>query len=597
MLPEPHAAAALLITLGALLLFTRHRIPLEYSCVAILLVLVVGFELFPYEGSGERLRGADFMRGFGNEALITVCLLLILGKGLEVSGALRPVGRVLVRLWLLNRTLALLATLLVAAFVSAFANNTPVVVMLLPLLVGVAHRIGMAPSRILIPVGFATILGGMSTTIGTSTNLLVVGVSADLGVPRLQMFDFVLPASIAAGAAILYLWLVAPRILPDRPSPLAGSAPRVFDSVIEVTEDSPYAGQTLADVMRLMQGQIRIERLQRGKGLELVRLPTLQLRVGDRLHVRGSPEAIKKMQESFGEVFAEEDLRRAPEQRLVEIVVTRDAPVHGKRLSELRGATLGRLFPVGIHRPGRRRMTLIEEGTDPVLRTGDVLLMQGNRRYIQELKESHNLLILDRTIQVPRAAKAPLATALMVAVVLAAALGIVPILASALTGVALMLLGRCLAWDEAWSALDTRLVLVIVTALALGMSLSATGAADYIAGGFVAMVRDLPPPLVISGLLLLTALLTEIVTNNAVAVIATPIAVSIANVLGLPPTPLVLAVLFGANMSYMMPIGYQTNLLVMSAGGYRFSDFFRAGIPVQIIMWLTLSILLPWLYL
>ncbi len=597
MWPEPHALAAMGITAVALILFTRQRIPLEYSCVAVLLILVLGFELFPYESGDTALRGVEFMRGFGNEAMITICLLLILGKALEVSGALRPVGRLLVQLWLRNRTLALLATLVVAAFVSAFANNTPIVVMLLPILVGVARRMGMAPSRILIPVGYATIIGGMSTTIGTSTNLLVVGVSADLGVPRLEMFDFVLPAAIAGSIAIVYLWLLAPRLLPDRPSPLEGSAPRIFDAVIEVTDDSSFAGQTLADVMRLMQGQIRIERVQRGKTLELARLPTLKLRVRDQLHVRGSPDAIKKLQDSIGGIYAGRDLRRAPDQRLVEIVVTTESPLHQKRLSELRGATLGKLFPVGVHRPGRQRMTLIEEGTDPVLRTGDVLLMQGDRRDILQLKETHNMLILDRTIHVPRSAKALLAFTLMAGVVVVSALGILPIMASALCGVSLMLLGRCLAWDEAWSAIDTRLVLVIVTSLALGAALSTTGAAEYIADAFVAMVRDLPPPVVLSCLLLLTALLTEVITNNAVAVIATPIAIAIANTLGLPPVPFVLAVLFGANMAYMMPIGYQTNLLVMSAGGYKFTDFFRTGIPLQIIMWLSLSIVLPLLYL
>jgi di/tricarboxylate transporter len=537
------------------------------------------------------------MLGFGNEALITICLLLIIAKGVEISGALRPVGRVLARLWLFNRTLALLATLVVAAFVSAFANNTPIVVMLLPILVGVAHRIGMPPSRMLMPVGFATIIGGMSTTIGTSTNLLVVSVSRQLGGPRFEMFDFMLPASIAAAAGILYLWTIAPRLLPDRASPLAGSAPRIFHSVIDVNDDSPFAGQTLADVMRLMEGQIRIERVQRGAGLELVRLPSLQLRAGDRLHVRGTPEAIKKIQNSFGGGFEESDLLRAPEQRLVEIVVTPDSRLHRKRLSELRGATLGKLFPVGLHRPGYQGMMPIEESGDPVLDTGDVLLMQGRKQDIQELKDKAHLLILDRTIQVPRTAKAPLAIAVLLAVVLAAALGIVPIMVSALCGVGIMLVGRGVAWDEAWSALDTRLVLVIVTSLALGTSLSVTGAADFLARSFVGAMQDLPPAVVISSLLLVTALLTEVVTNNAVAVIATPIAISVANQLDLSPTPFVLAVLFGSNMSYLTPIGYQTNLLVFSAGGYKFADFFRAGIPLQVLLWAVLSIILPMLYL
>jgi di/tricarboxylate transporter len=186
---------------------------------------------------------------------------------------------------------------------------------------------------------------------------------------------------------------------------------------------------------------------------------------------------------------------------------------------------------------------------------------------------------------------------IMIGVVLFAALGLLPIMASALIGVGLMLAGRCLTWNEAWSAIDARMVLVIVTSLALGTSLTVTGAAETLAIGLVGIVDDLPPPLIISGLLLITALLTEVVTNNAVAVIATPIAMSIAAKLGLEPLPFVLAVLFGANMSYLTPIGYQTNLLVMSAGGYQFSDFFRAGLPLQLLLWVVLSVTLSWLYL
>jgi len=182
-------------------------------------------------------------------------------------------------------------------------------------------------------------------------------------------------------------------------------------------------------------------------------------------------------------------------------------------------------------------------------------------------------------------------------VILVAALGLLPILTSALIGVGLMLLSRCLTWDEAWDAVDTRLALVIVTSLALGAALAGTGAAALIAVSLADLLSKLPPPMVISGLLLLTALLTEVVTNNAVAVIATPIAMSIATELGLPALPFVLAVLFGANMSYLTPIGYQTNLLVMSAGGYRFADFFKAGLPLQILLWLSLSIILPAMYL
>jgi di/tricarboxylate transporter len=558
-------------------------------------VLVAAFELFPLAGTIP-LRGANFLEGFGNDALITICLLLVLAKGIEVSGGLQPIGRLLTQLWLFNRLVALLATLVIAAFVSAFANNTPIVVMLLPILVGVAHRSNVSPSKILMPVGFATIIGGMSTTIGTSTNLLVVSVSEELGLPRLQMFDFALPAVLAASVGIFYLWLFAPRLLPDRPSLLAGTRPRMFDSVVAIAEDSPMAQSSLSEFMKKMGGQIRLTRIERGKS-ELVRLPTLTLQAGDRLHLRGTPEAIKETQEALGTDTRGGGLTRAPDERLVEVVVTRESPLHRKRLSQVQRETLRGLDPIGWYRPGQRTMTSVEKSGDPLLRTGDVLLMQGPRPEIQQLMETPQILLLARSIHVPRTTKAPLAMGIMVGVVAVAASGVLPIIASALAGVGLMFLGRCLTWGEAWGAIDTRLVLVVVTSLGLGTALVGTGAAEFLAHSFVGAIEGLPPPLILSGLLLLTALLTELVTNNAIAVIATPIAMSIATELGLPPLPFVLAVLFGANMSYLTPIGYQTNLLVMSSGNYRFSDFFRAGLPLQIILWLALSFILPILYL
>jgi di/tricarboxylate transporter len=600
MSPEAHAVAAMVAAAAALVLFTRERIPLEYTCIGVLVLLAVGFEIFPYRAPGagpnEVLRGTDFLTGFGNEALIAICLLLMLVKGVEVSGALRPIGRLLVHVWRRNPSLALLATLLAAAFLSAFVNNTPLVVMLMPILIGVAHRIGTAPSRVLMPFCFATTMGGMTTTIGSSTNLLVVDAARRLGAADIGMFDFVVPAVLAGAAGIVYLWAIAPRWLPDRPSPLAGTAPLVFYAVIEIDDGSRFAGQALGDVMRLTGTRARIERLQRGE-LEIVRLPSLTLRAGDKLHVRGSPEVIKEVQDFAGATFDPGGLRRGPEQRLVEIVVTRNSPLFGKKLGELQRTTLGRLFVIGIQRSGPARMTSVGEAGDPLLRVGDVLLMQGQAKDIHDLQRTHDFLILDRAIHVPRTANAPFATTVLAVVVVTAALGLLPIMVSALGGVGIMLITRRLHWHEAWGAIDVRLVLVIVTSLALGTALMGTGATLYLAETFVAAVGDLPIPVVLSGFLLFVALLNELISNNAVAVIATPIAVAIAERLGAPVLPFVLAVLFGANAGYITPIGYQTNLLVYTTGGYRFGDFLRVGGPLQLLTWAVLSLALWWLYL
>ena len=593
---EPHALAAVLLTIGALILFSRDRIPLEYSCVAVLISLVSFFEIFPLHGQAS-VSGATFLRGFGNEALIVICLLLILAKGVEISGALHIVGKMLTRIWLKNQALALLMTLVSAAFVSAFANNTPIVVMMLPILVGVAHRTDTAPSKILMPIGFATIIGGMSTTIGTSTNLLIVSVSEEIGLPRLQMFDFTLPAVIAGSVGLLYLWLVAPQLLPIRPSLLSGTAPRLYNASVKLDETSPFTGQTFSSLVKAFGDSVRVTHLERGESTVLARLPTLKLLAGDRLQLRGSPEMIHAAQKTMGGSRPNNQMKREPDDRVVEVVVTRDSPLYGKKLSETRETELRGLSPFGWYRPGSRGVLRLDQSTDPRLRNGDILLMQGPRQQINALIDTPQIMILARTIHVPRSERARRTIIIMIGVLLVAALGILPIMASALIGVGLMLAGRCLNWNEAWSAIDARLALVIVTSLGLGTALNVTGAAESIAMGLVGIIGDLPPPLIISALLLITALLTEVVTNNAIAVIATPIAMTLATELGTEPLPFILAVLFGANMSYLTPIGYQTNLLVMSAGGYRFSDFFHIGLPLQIILWLVLSITLWWLYL
>jgi di/tricarboxylate transporter len=233
---------------------------------------------------------------------------------------------------------------------------------------------------------------------------------------------------------------------------------------------------------------------------------------------------------------------------------------------------------------------------DVTLRTGDILLVQGPRDSVAELKNSGELLVLDATTDLPHTAKAPLALAIMAGIVLAAALGLLPIAISAVFGVLLMIISGCLDWRNATRALSAPVIMIVVVSLALGAALLKTGGAEYLAQVFVAIVAGAPPSVILSGLILLMALLTNIVSNNAAAVIGTPIAISMANQLNLPAEAFVLAVLFGANMSYATPMAYKTNLLVMSAGGYTFGDFLRVGIPLTVIMWLVFSWVLPWRY-
>ncbi|HSD68628.1 MAG TPA: SLC13 family permease, partial [Woeseiaceae bacterium] len=226
--PGFHAIASIVVTIGALVLFTRARFSIEASCLIVLVILVAIFELLPFPVDGKPFAGMRLLSGFGNEAVITIALLLVLAKGIEICGGFASISQFLVHLWRKDASIALLVTLLITATLSAFINNTPLVVMILPVLVSVAHQTKISPSRILMPMGFATIAGGMTTTIGTSTNLLVVTIAADLGVARLAMFDFFVPGVVTALVAILFMWLIAPRLLPDRKPQSTDNATRVY---------------------------------------------------------------------------------------------------------------------------------------------------------------------------------------------------------------------------------------------------------------------------------------------------------------------------------------------------------------------------------
>jgi di/tricarboxylate transporter len=596
----------LLLTAVALVLFTRDRIPIETSSLGVLTVLVLGFHLFPYSNASVSLGPADFFAGFGNEALITICALLMVGKALETTGALQPLAIIVGRAWSTRPVLALLVTLIAAAILSAFMNNTPIVVLLMPILVGVSMRVNFAVSGVMLPMGLATIIGGMSTTIGTSTNLLVVGISRDLGLMQFGMFDFMLPVVIVGGVAILFLWLIAPRLLPERVPPLADTSPRVFSSQLHIKEGGFADGATLSEVLAKTSGRMRVDKVQRSESLFLAKLPSVILQPGDRLFVKDSPDNLKHYESILGAtLFNTSDIEHPVDddtplqekgQQLAEVVVTRGSPLHRRSLAAVRFSSSYGLLPLAVHTARAPGSQATGDLNSIRLRAGDVLLVQGTRDAIDTLKSSGNMLVLDGTTDLPHTEKANGALAVMAFVVLAAATGLLPISISALIGVGLMLTLGCLNWRDAAGALSTPVIMIIVTSLALGKALIGTGMADYLAISFVGLVSDMPIAVILSAFILIMTVLTNVVSNNAAAVIGTPIAIAIAQQLGVNPEPFVLAVLFGANMSFATPFGYQTNLLILSAGGYKFSDFMRVGIPLIIIMWIGFSIILPILY-
>ncbi|HSM68356.1 MAG TPA: SLC13 family permease [Xanthomonadales bacterium] len=596
LLPNEHALAVLIMTVLALYLFTREKIPLETSSLLVLLVLVVGFELFPYRTDSGPLDTAGFFHGFGHEALVAVCALMIAGQALVRTGALEPVARRLARFWRWSPLLAMLVTLLVAAVLSAFMNNTPIVVLMLPMLIGAAVRNESSSSGVLLPMGLATLIGGMGTTIGTSTNLLVVSVAADMGMERFEMFDFMVPVLIAGGVAMLYLWLIAPRLIPERQPPLTDQSSRVFHAQLAVPDGHRLIGKPLAAVFQKAGKDLQVLRLLRGENLLIAPLPDVRLQAGDKLEVSDTADMLKEFQSELGFVLIVEE-GMAPDTeggdlQLAEVAVTGGSRLHGMRLGDANLKQRYGLDLIALHGAGGATGYKTPGLLQRKLRASDVLLVQGRARDISALKRSGELLVLDATTDLPHTSKAFVALLVMVMVIALAAFGILPIHISATLGCFALIISGCLSWRDATQALSVQVILIIVASLALGSALMKTGGADYMAQVFLFVTLGLSPPLVLALLMLLMAILTNIVSNNAAAVIGTPIAISIAMELGLPLEPFVLAVLFGANLSFVTPMAYKTNLLVMNAGGYKFGDFVRVGTPLTLIMWLVLSVVL-----
>ena len=606
MTPDAHGIAVLVLIVTALYLFTRDRLPLESSSLAVIIVLIAGFHLFPYEVNGVPVDPAQFLLGFGNEALVAICSLIVIGKALETTGALQPVARFAGNQWL-KRPKAALLFMLVAVFVlSAFINDTPIVVLMIPILVGIALRTKRPASGFMLPMGLATIMGGMSTTIGTSTNLLVVGITRDLGVADIAMFDITVPALMVGSVGIIFVWLIVPRLLPDRAMPMSDTRPHIFESQLIIREGGFAEGKTLGEVLEKTDREMRVEQIRRGDTLVLARLPSVTLQPGDRLRIKDTPENLKRFEKLIGatiqvtavdeETTSSESSRGESEQQLAEIVITADSPLHLRTLKDVSlDAWLG-LIPLAVHQARVPREWEAAEPASVRLRAGDVVLVQGAHASIDAAKCDNNVLVVDGTTEPPRPHRAKRALLVLSLVVGATALGLLPISVSALIGVGLTIALGCLSWRDVGRSLPVAVIMLIVASLAMGKALVATGMAEYLAAGFVSSAGALPTPAILSVFILIMAVLTNIVSNNAAAVIGTPIAIAAAQQLGVDPLPFVLAVLFGANMSFATPFGYQTNLLILSTGGYHFSDFLRAGIPLIVILWAGFSIVLPLLY-
>lgn len=593
-----HGIGVLAATAVAFVLFAMPRVPIQASALGVLVFIPLAFAVFPYYRDGHAVDPQGFFYGFGHDALIAICGLMLIGQGLVRSGALEPVAKLLARLWSFSPALGLLVVLSATMALSAVVNDTPIIVLMIPVLIGLGQRSNISPARLLLPVNYAVLIGGMATTIGTSTNLLVVSIAADHGTVRFAMFDFLPVVLPAAAVALPYLWLVVPRLLTPR-EPHETASLRLYDAVLHVSEDSPIVGKTLQDLFNASHGKFRPTQIRRGPGISLVRLPTMHIAAGDRLVLRDTAAHLKAYEEQFALSLHNLDDStvadangghlKTGDQRMAEVVVTPNSPHIGSTLQQLRFVERYGLVVLAIYRSSLEQTYPLDNIGAVPLTAGDVLLVQGEARDVTALGGEDGYLVLDGAIDLPRTDRAPISLAILGLVVLAAAFKILPMYLAATSGVLVMLATRCLRADDLGAAMKSEVILLVASSLALAKAMDVTGVTTFLAEQLVASIIDLPPIYIVGGLMAFVAVLTNFVSNNAAAAIGTPIAVAIAARLGLPAEALVLAIMFGCNLSYATPIGYQTNLLVMSAARYKFHDFLLAGAPLLLLMVGTLT--------
>jgi len=603
-----HGLAMLVFAAVVFSLFIYNRWSISTISLGMLATMPLGFTLFPLVVDGATVSGARFLAGFASPALVAICSLMIVGHALVVTGALQPAARRLANMVAKHPRSALLAVLVLAASVSGVVNDTPVVVLLIPLLLAAASQAKVPAADLLLPMNYAVLIGGMATTIGTSTNLIVVAIAASLGVNPFGMFDWFGLVALAAVPGLAYLWLVAPRLLRHVPALPQDLSNDVFDAELHIDVDSPLVGKPLSAAFNAVEYRLPLVSLRRA-ARTLAPLPSRLLRAGDRLIIRDTALRLKQLEGELGAVLhavvAVDDDEGAnpdpaepalPAAVVAQMIVTAGSPLEGRSVRQERLAERFGFVVVGVRTTAQNAAWQREGLTDRMISIGDVLLVQGNEGAMRKAQRDGLGLLLDERFAVARQDKAGIAIVVMVAVVLLAATKTLPIEIAALIGALVLLLTRCLSWDDITQSLSAKVILLVAASLALGDGLSLTGATDWLAQGLAAQAGALSPAWLAALLMAMMGLVTNFVSNNAAAAIGTPLAVSLAQALGVPAEPFVLAVLFGCNLCYLTPMGYQTNLLVMNAGGYRFTDFLRVGTPLFLIMWAALSYLLAWRY-
>ena len=599
-------AAVFALIVASLVLYAAEKVPLEVTSLGVLCGLLIVFYLFPVAGhdGGNKLDAVTLFSGFANPALIAVLGLLVVGDALERTGALDQGAAMVLAAGRGSATGTMVMALGAILIVSAVLNNIPVVVIFIPIMQAIALRLGRQPSRLMMPLSFAAMLGGMTTLIGSSTNLLVSSGLVQLGEAPFGFFDFTVPGIVLAAAGLVYLLTVAPVLLPDRQdmaSTLTHDSRR-FIAQITVTPDSKVKGAEFENGRLSAYPDIMILMVQREEHAFLPPFEDTALEPDDVLIVAATRDILAEVSKADPAALHPrlpddmEDTGRwtLGGQVIAEAMIKPGSSMIGRTLEEVCFRYAYHCIVIGIQ---RRSHLLRQRLTEIRLEAGDELLLQGRPEDIEALRGHHDVLLMEWSAEkLPETHHALRAGAIFFGVVALAATGVMPIAITAITGAVAMVATGVVSVRDAMRALDRQLVFLIAAALALGKAMQETGGADFLAEAMLLAVGDSSVPVVLSAFFLLVALLSNVLSTKATAVLFTPIAVGMAHAVGAPVEPFAVAVVFAANCSFASPVGYQTNLLVMGPGHYRFIDFVRAGLPLIFLLWIVFSLFGPWYY-